>query len=33
MSSNPSNTYPAQPNEAIANEFKRVLNTHGYPFQ
>ena len=33
MSSDPSNTSPSQPNEAIANEFKRVLNTHGYPFQ
>ena len=33
MSSEPPNTSPSQPNEAIANEFKRVLNSHGYPFQ
>jgi hypothetical protein len=33
MSSEPPNASPNQPNEAIANEFKRVLNTHGYPFQ
>ncbi|NOT21579.1 MAG: hypothetical protein HOP22_02485 [Nitrospiraceae bacterium] len=33
MSSIPINTAPGQPNEAIANEFKRALNGHGYAFQ
>ena len=33
MSPESPNPSSVQPNETIANEFKRVLNTHGYPFQ